>query len=124
MTQTTPLTDAEIVDIRRYAGYPAGSGLGFTFLYDYGILDLLFPRLTDAELAVTRTYMATLAGLETAIPGTSANLDTDQAAVWYHNKSEMADRDALFDSWRRRFCGFLGVPPGPAMKAPGRIIRT
>jgi hypothetical protein len=25
----------------------------------------------------------------------------------------------LFDGWRRRLCGFLGVPPGPALAAAG-----
>jgi hypothetical protein len=126
MTQAVPFTDAEVVDLKRYAGYPAGSGLGFTYLYNYGIIDLLLPRMTDAEQVVARSYLATLANLESAIPAATDNLDTDQAAVWYHNKNEVADRSALFDAWRRRLCAFLGVPPGPGMDSGGyaQLIRT
>lgn len=67
----------------------------------------------DEGNVVVNTYLANLTTLETAIPATGANLDTDQAAVWKHNKNEQIDRDRLFDSWRRRLCNFLGVPPGP-----------
>jgi hypothetical protein len=42
-------------------------------------------------------------------------LDTAQASVWRHNANELDDRLRLFDSWRRRLCGFLGLPPGPAL---------
>ena len=55
------------------------------------------------------------AAMETAIPTTGDNLDTDAAAVWKHNPREQRDRDALFESWRRRMCGFIGIPPGPAL---------
>jgi hypothetical protein len=44
-------------------------------------------------------------------------LDTDQAAVWKHNKDEVRDRAGLFDNWRRRLCG----PPGPDL-ASGNTI--
>src|SRR4051812_24378528 len=113
MPQSVPYTDAEIVDIRRFCGYPAFSGIGLTFVYDPGVLGTQLLRMTDAEQAVARTYLTTLRTLETAIPGAAANLDTDQAAVWYRNKREVSDRGALFDSWRRRLCGFIGIQPGP-----------
>ena len=32
---------------------------------------------------------------------------------------ELRDRTRLFDDWRRRLCGFFGVPPGPALTDSG-----
>ena len=71
--------------------------------------------LVDTELTVIRGYLSQLNALETALLGAGTNLDTDQAAVWRRNRSELGDRDALFTSWRIRLCGFLGVPPGPSI---------
>ncbi len=111
-------TDAERTSIRRFCGYPAyGVGAagfqGWRFFQAYGTLEYRMSNLSDAEIAVVRTYLATLASLEAAIPQAGGNLDTDQAAIWSRNKDEIRDRFALFDDWRRRLCGFLGVPPGP-----------
>lgn len=111
-------TDAQKTDVRRFCGYPAyGAGdagfQGWRFFQAYGLLEYRLNNLSDAETAVVGTYLTTLQGLESAVTGASANLDTDQASVWRHNRNEVADRAALFDGWRRRLCGFLGVPPGP-----------
>lgn len=112
-------TDAQLVDIRRFAGYPAyGDGaVVFPMPWIYRAYLALEYRLqhldTNEGAVVVNTYLTNLYTLENAIPTTSANLDTDQAAVWTHNKNELRDREALFDSWRRRLCNFLGVPPGP-----------
>ncbi len=76
-------------------------------------------NLAPAEVAVTLQYISTLATLEVAVPKTSENLDTESAAAWTHNADEMRDRTNLFDNWRRRLCGFLGVPPGPALAQAG-----
>ena len=78
-------------------------------------------NLADSELSVLRQYLATLIGLEASIPRASENLDTDQAAVWTRNRHEAQDRAALFDDWRRRLCGFLGIPPGPALVSGGSL---
>jgi len=79
----------------------------------------LHARLTSLsaseESVLITTYLANLYTLENAIPAVSANLDTDQAAVWKHNAREQADRDRLFDSWRRRMCAFIGFAPGPGL---------
>ena len=72
-------------------------------------------NLDPTEVTVVQTYLGTLRGLETAVPGAGQNLDTDKAAVWTHNRDEVADRLSLLDTWRRRLCGFLGVPLGPAL---------
>lgn len=77
--------------------------------------------LTGSEEAVVRQYLATLGHLEAAIPMAAANLDTTQAAVWTHNAGEVRDRTHLFDDWRRRLAGFLGIPPGDAL-GDGRVV--
>ncbi|MBV8524329.1 MAG: hypothetical protein JOY71_19740 [Acetobacteraceae bacterium] len=117
-------TDAEKTDIRRHCGYPAyGAGAaGFQawrFYQAYGLLEYRMNNLSDAEAAVVRRYLASLSALEDAIIASSNNLDTKQAAVWTRNPSEVKDRQQLFDDWRRRLCGFLGVPPGPQMRGSG-----
>lgn len=120
------LTDAQLTDVRRYMGYQlAGTTMQITNDQDlvYGqfgmVVMSLHQRLTSLsaseEAVLINTYLTNLAALESAIPTTSDNLDTDQAAVWKHNARELADRSALFDSWRRRMCGFIGFAPGPGL---------
>lgn len=116
--------DSEKTDIRRFCGYPAyGAGpAGFQswrFFQAYGLLEYRLNNLAPAEEAVVRNYLATLSPLESAIPQAAGNLDTEQAAVWTRNAEEVRERQALFDDWRRRLCGFLGVPPGPALATGG-----
>lgn len=117
-------TEAQKVDIRRFCGYPAyGAGAsGFQswrFFQAYGTLEYRLNNLASAEAAVVLQYLEALYALEAAIPGTSGNLDTDAAATWQHNANELRDRAALFDAWRRRLCGFLGLPAGPSLDTPG-----
>lgn len=118
-------TSAQLVDIRRYCGYPAYGDGAVVFPYpwimrQYLALEYRLQHMSaDEGAVVTNTYLANLSTLESAIPGTSANLDTDEAAVWKHNANEQLDRDRLFDSWRQRLCDFLGVPPGPNFKGMG-----
>jgi hypothetical protein len=73
-------------------------------------------NLSEPEAVVVRRYLDTLVSFENAIPLSSENLDTDQAAIWTRNREELRDRSRLFDGWRRRLCGFFGVPVGPAMR--------
>lgn len=113
-------TDAEKTDVRRFCGYPAyGAGAagfqGWRFFQAYGLLEYRLNNLAPAEEQVVRGYLSNLYPLENAIPHAAGNLDTDQAAVWTRNAAEVHDRQNLFDDWRRRLCGFLGVPPGPAL---------
>ena len=123
-TQNELFTDAQKVDIRRFCGYPAfGAGASsfsnWRFFQAYGTLEYRLNNLAPAEIAVTLQYISTLATLEAAIPPSSENLDTNSAATWIHNDKEAADRITLFDGWRRRLCGFLGVPPGPSLNDAG-----
>ena len=113
-------TDVELTSIRRHCGYPAyGAGdSGFQnwrFYQAYGLLEFRLQHLAPAEEGVVRNYLATLTMLEAGIVGASENLDTDRAEVWSRNPDEIRDRTRLFDSWRRRLCGFMGIPPGPAL---------
>jgi hypothetical protein len=117
-----PLQDAEKVDIRRFCGYPAygaaPSGMqAWRYFQVYGLLEFRLTNLSVSELVIVRRYLGTLIALEAAVPGASDNLDTDQASMWTRNKGEVTDRMRLFDDWRRRLCGFLGVTTGPALSS-------
>jgi hypothetical protein len=114
------LTEAERTDIRRHCGYPAlgGSAAGSVERLYYsqsGLLEYRMSNLSPSEIIIARRYLITLGTLEAAIPRAGENLDTDQASVWTHNKTEVRDRLELFDTWRRRLCEFLGVPGGPGL---------
>jgi hypothetical protein len=120
-------TDTEKTDIRRFCGYPAygATASGFAswrFFQTYGLLEFRMNNLTDAEAIVVRRYLGTLTVLEFAVPRAADNLDTDQAAVWTRNRDELRDRTRLFDDWRRRLCGFLGIPPGPTLADSGITV--
>jgi hypothetical protein len=124
---TSVLSDAERVDVRRFCGYPAyGAGSsGFQswrFFQGYGTLEFRLTNLAPGELQVVRQYLSNIYVLEQAVPGSTSNLDTDQASVWKHNRSEVADRARLFDEWCRRLAFFLGIPPGPGICAEAAIV--
>jgi hypothetical protein len=115
-----PLSDAEKVDARRFCGYPAHGAApagmqSWRYFQAYGLLEFRLTNLSASEITIARRYLGTLTSLELAIPATSDNLDTDQASMWTRNKDELTDRMRLFDDWRRRFCGFLGIVVGPAI---------
>ena len=92
------------------------------FYQAYGALEFRITNLSDAEIAVVRSYITALSALELAVTAAADNLDTDEAAVWVRNKTEIVDRITVFDEWRRRLCGFLGVPPGPALHGRGAAL--
>lgn len=113
------LTEAEKVDARRYLGYPAyGAGAagfdGWRFYQISGEMEYRLNNLASPEEAVLRSYLGTLSTLEQAISDAGAGLDTASAMGWVRNPAELVERERLFDSWRRRLCAFVGVPPGPA----------
>ncbi|WP_118181296.1 hypothetical protein [Paraburkholderia phosphatilytica] len=128
MGQLLSFTDQNRVDIRRWCGFPAYGGVpvqafGWRFFQQYGTLEFRLTNMSDTEISTCQTvYMANLATLENAIPAASNNLDTDQAAVWKHNKNEVADRAQLFTYWAKRLCAFIGVQPGPYFdNGPGSL---
>lgn len=114
------LTDPEKTHARRFLGYPVygadrAGNMGWQFYKASGLLEYRLNNLSPAEVGVLRQYLGTLAGLERAIPETGAGLDTGSAAGWVRNPAELSERTRLFDDWRRRFCAFLGIPPGPEL---------
>ncbi|AVF34283.1 hypothetical protein [Rahnella sikkimica] len=128
------LTDQQVADVRRYVGYPM---LGDTvadnsrdFAYGWvspGTWQTLYHRLISLrpeEETIVVNYLTTIATLEVAVTDSSDNLDTDQAAVWYHNKNEVNDRMKLYNLWRRQLCAFIGLAPGPSLGQGGtRLVR-
>ncbi len=118
-------TAAETTDIRRFAGYPAYGAFGYVWSPGYAYLDTQIAAMAPAEVAVIRTtYLPALYTMETAIDGSGANLDTDSASVWFHNKNEIADRTTLFNQKRRGLCDFIGCPYGPGLTSgAGSVIR-
>lgn len=123
------LTDAEKVDVRRFAGYgnygqQALPASGYRFSTAYGTLEYkLNTLLPDEESALRTVFLTRLRTLETdLVDQTTQNLDTDEAAVWKHNKHEHRDRRALYFDFRRQMCNFLGIPPGPNLGAGGLVV--
>lgn len=118
-------TDAQLTDVRRFCGFPAAANGAVLFPapwvnVQYMALDYRLQTLSTTEGAVVvNTYLANLYALETAIVGAGANMGTDIAAVWTRNRNEVRDRERLFDGWRRRLCGFMGVQPGPDLGQTG-----
>jgi len=111
------LTDAEKVAVRRHCGFPVyGTGTAtppaFGYRYDkwYLTIEYRMNNLSvDEETTLRQVYLANCDALETAIPTASDNLDTDRAAVWYHNKNEVRDRYNLYKLWCKRLIEFFGV---------------
>jgi hypothetical protein len=118
-------TDAQLVDIRRFCGYPAHANFGWVFEEDYATLELRLQNMDPAEeTVVTGNYLVQLPLLEAAIDSSSGNLDTDEAAVWKHNRDEVADRTQLYNQKRRQLCAFIGVRPGRGLQEGGSVVRT
>jgi hypothetical protein len=128
------LTAQQIVDCRRYMGFsvsgdstsqnfrePVYSTMGYmsSLSLDYRLAHLS----PEEENTLTTFYLANLYLREAEIQGAAANLDTDQAAVWYHNKQEVSDRVGLFNQLRRDLCSFLGFSPGRALSS-NRLVRA
>ncbi len=111
-------TNAQKADIRRHCYYPVfgstpSSAQSYRFFQAFGTLEYRMNNLLAEEETIVTAKIANLNTLETAISGASTNLDTDQAAVWKHNKNEVRDRIALYGYWRVDLCDYLGVPLGP-----------
>jgi hypothetical protein len=122
--QSGPLADSEKADVRRFCGYPPyGAGptgfQGWRFFQAYGAMEYRMQNMAPAEYQNIRMYLAQLYTLEGAVWGAGANLDTDKAAVWTHNKQEVRDRTNLFSQTRRELCALLGIPAGPQLGSPG-----
>lgn len=119
------LTHQQQADARRYMGYPMTGDTSPDDRSDaayaqvtsgrYQTLAHRLNTLRDEEEQIVANYLITLAGLESGIARAAENLDTDKAAVWQRNRSEVSDRTRLYNQWRRQLCGLLGIPPGPSL---------
>ena len=128
------LTTAQRVDVRRFMGYSVSGDstsspyreLVYSNVSYMGLsIDYRLDHLTaEEEAVVVNVYLTNLTALEAAIVSASDNLDTDQAAVWTHNKREVSDRTGLFNQKRRDLCAFLGFKPGPTLGASNGIVRA
>ena|ERR1700749_1410805 len=112
------LTEQQKIDVRRHIGYPVyGNGVGAsppTFGYRYYswylILEYRLNNLDpEEETTLINVYLANCNSSFAAIQNASNNLDTDRAAVWYHNKYEVRDRFNLYKLNCKLLIQFLGV---------------
>lgn len=113
------LSDQQKVDVRRHCGYPAfgnqaAQAFGHRFFTHYGSLEYRMNNLSPEEETVAQTYLSQLNTMEQNIVNAQDNLDTEQAAVWSRNKSEIVERMSLYAAWARRLAAFMGVPVGPS----------
>ena len=101
--QPAVLTDSQKDDVRRHCGFPVfGLGVGTTpptFGYRYNTWYLILEYRMN-NLGQNQANL---------LVDTSSNLDTDRAAVWYHNKNEVSDRFKLYKLWCDRTIEFLGL---------------
>jgi hypothetical protein len=94
-------TASQKVDLRRFLGYSLYGAAptpmnGYRFFTAYGTMEYRLSNMApEEEAVVTSVYLANLTMLEQAIVKASCNLDTERAAVWFHNKNEVGDRTAL-----------------------------
>ena len=128
------LSTQDKVDIRRHMGYGfLGAGqpglMYFRYFPHYQTMEWRMDNLQDEEITVLQdTYLPVLNQLEmqTAGAGDGADndtLDTDRAAVWFHNKDEVTDRAALYTYYRKMLCNVMQLPPGPFFELGGSTIR-
>lgn len=120
------LTDDEKANARRHMGYPPiGSGPGafegWRFFQRYSLMEYRFDNMSPSEETIFRGYLTKCTTLDDAVLTSGDNLDTDEAAVWTRNKTEHADRERLYRSFRLRLCNALGVHPGPNLEQSGGI---
>jgi hypothetical protein len=128
------LTAQQTTDVRRFCGYSVFGAAGTTQFSEPAYSDTTEGSLSlgyrlanlspEEEGVVVNTYLTNLYLREQEIQGAAANLDTDKAAVWTHNKQEVSDRINLFTALRLELCGFLGFPPGSYLKPMNRVLRA
>ena len=125
------LTEQNKIDVRRHCGLPVyGNGVGasppsfgYRYYQWYLIIEYRMNNLSpEEETTLISIYLANCNNLENAIPTASTNLDTDRAAVWYHNKYEVRDRFDLYKLWCRRLIEFMGVDSPSTLLSGGVIV--
>lgn len=122
------LSSQDADDTRRFCGYPVQAALIFLDAEFQGyslMLDTILAGLTPGQVVTLQTqYLVPLRQLEPAIVTAGDNLDTDRAAVWFHNKNEVADRQNLYMITRQKLCFFLGIPAGAGVAPLAPAVYT
>lgn len=119
------LSEDEKIKVRYYCGYgmfglQALPASGYRFSIVYGTMEYKMINLQPGEEDQVRDiFLANLIVLGQDTYSVRDNIDTDQAAVWYHNKNEISDRIKLYRYWSLQLCAFLGIPPGPGLVGGG-----
>jgi hypothetical protein len=112
------LTDAQQLDVVRWAGYSRGGD-------DYdNVIEQLDLLNASEETALVDKFLTPLETMEAALLAAADNLDTKSAGPWTANDREVAQRTALYNQVRRGMVAFLGFEPGPALgNGTLRIVR-
>ena len=123
-----PFTTSQVTDIRRFCGYPPlGPGnpvFPFPWIIKiYQAFEYLVQNTSQERGTVIVTQLGNLSTLESAIMGASANLDTDAAGPWTHNKNEVRDRWQMFGLQRRYLCTLVGCEVGPLLMGGGNSMQ-
>lgn len=127
MSDPYVFTDQQLVDLRRYMGYPAyGNGntgfQSYRFFQVYGVMEFRLANLSRAEgETVVNTYLAQISGAEQDLYTARANLQVESAGQYKHNPAELAQRRQEYESLRFSLCGFLNIPPGPGLAPWGNL---
>lgn len=113
------LTDAQKDQVRRHVGYPVfGNGIsasppsfGYRYYQWYLTLEYRMNNLSaNQEDLLNNTYVSNCTSAFNAIQDARDNLDTDRAAVWYHNKNEVRDRLDFYKVNCHLLAEYLGAP--------------
>jgi hypothetical protein len=128
------LTNQQVVDVRRYCGVSVTGNTTSTAYREPYYSDVTLASLSldyrlanlaaEEENTLVTYYLANLYLREDEIQSAAANLDTDKAAVWTHNKQEVSDRRELFNQLRLDLCNFLGFSPGRGLANQNRLVRA
>lgn len=104
------LSDAEVVDLRRFLGYPADPTPNT-------LPDALTVRVTagisPSLEAVVRNKLFALTAAEQALADSYAGLDTQQAAVYVRDLDELTRRTDHMRILRMDLAAMLAVETGP-----------
>jgi len=97
-------------------------GFGYRYDQQYLLVEYRMNNLSQAEHdQITTNFLPNLNQLEQDIYNVRNNSDTSQAAVWYRNKLELAERVQNYNWWRRELGKFFGIVP---LNMPGAAVRV
>lgn len=106
-------TDAEKVDLRRFAGFPPLGADGVASTTQAAAFETLLNSFSPEEEASIRTYLGRLLSLETTYFSALETVDTKKAAVWERNPNALVDAQAGLNAWRAQLVALLGIEMGP-----------